>query len=47
MLAHNGTIKKSNDHSFWVTLAEIIIMVGLGAFQLYYIKKVLDNKRMI
>ena len=31
----------------YVTLVEIVVMVTLGIFQVYYLKKVLDNKRMI
>jgi hypothetical protein len=31
----------------YVTVVEIVVMVALGVFQVYYIKKVLDNKRMI
>lgn len=40
-------VKKSSQHSMWTTLIEIVIMIGLGLFQLFYIKRVLDNKRMI
>ena len=31
----------------YVTLVEIVVMVNLGIFQVYFLKKVLDNKRMI
>lgn len=31
----------------YVTIVEIVVMVTLGIFQVYYLKKVLDNKRMI
>ena len=31
----------------YVTLVEIVVMVTLGILQVYYLKKVLDNKRMI
>ena len=39
--------RKSNSDSFYVTIVEVLIMAGLGFFQIYYIKKVLDNRRMI
>ena len=31
----------------YVTIVEIVVMVTLGIFQVYYLNKVLDNKRMI
>ena len=31
----------------YLTIIEIAVMVALGVFQVYYLKKVLDNKRMI
>jgi len=31
----------------YTSTGEILIMVALGVFQVYYLKKVLDNKRMI
>lgn len=49
ILAHNmnTAIKKSGNQSFWITIFEIVLMIGLGVFQVYYLKRVLDNKRMI
>ena len=40
-------VKNSTEQSLYTSIFEIVFMVGLGAFQVYYLKKVLDNKRMI
>jgi uncharacterized membrane protein len=40
-------VKKAHTRTYWVTVLEVLVMIGLGVFQLYYIKKILDNKRMI
>ena len=31
----------------YISGLEIVVMLALGVFQVYYLKKVLDNKRMI
>lgn len=47
MLGYINTIRNSTDQTLFVTAIEIGIMIGLGVFQVYYLKRVLDNKRMI
>ncbi|CDW80272.1 UNKNOWN [Stylonychia lemnae] len=41
------TVQNTTQNSLYSTVLEILIMIGLGAFQVYHLKKVLDNKRMI
>ena len=40
-------LRVSREQTMYLTIVEIILMVALGVFQVYYLKKVLDNKRMI
>ena len=47
MMSFIETLKNSIEHSMYLIILEIVIMIGLGVFQVAYIKKVLDNKRMI
>ena len=39
--------KRSTETSFWVTMCEILTIIAFAAFNVYYIKRVLDNKRTI
>jgi hypothetical protein len=40
-------IKSSSQHTLYLTLLEITVMLTLAFFQVYSIKKVLENKRVI
>ena len=40
-------MKNSAKNSLYWTIAEVVAMLSLAIFQVYYIKKVLDNKRMV
>ena len=39
--------KDSQEHSFYMTVAEIVAIIFFAIFNVYYIKRVLDNKRTI
>ena len=47
MVGYINNIKFTTEQSLYSTVLEIVVMVALGVFQVYYLKKVLDNKRMI
>ena len=42
-----NNVKYSTENTLYLTVVEIAVMIGLGVFQVFYLKKVLDNKRMI
>ncbi len=47
MLGYISTIRNSTEQTLYLTVIEIVVMLGLGVFQVFYLKRVLDNKRMI
>lgn len=47
MVGYINNIKFTTEQSLYSTVLEVVVMVALGVFQVYYLKKVLDNKRMI
>ena len=42
-----SNVRNSTESTLYLTVLEIAVMIGLGIFQVYYLKKVLENKRMI
>ena len=47
MVGYINNIKFTTEQSLYSTVLEVVVMVALGVFQVYYLKKVLDYKRMI
>ncbi len=45
--SHNITVESSMSSNMWVVLIETLFIVGLAAAQIFFIKRILDNKRMI
>lgn len=45
--SHNFTVEKSMNSNVWVVIIETIFIIALAAAQIYFIKKVLDNKRVV
>jgi hypothetical protein len=37
----------ATETSLWVTIGEIVAIIGFACFNVYYIKRILDNKRTI
>ena len=46
LLYYTGQAKAKED-SFYMTIAEIVAILAFAAFNVYYIKRILDNKRTI
>ena len=44
--AHFKTVASANRNVFWFSLVESLGVVGVTAWQIYYIKKLLDNRRV-
>jgi hypothetical protein len=42
MSGYIANIKQTTEQSMYGTALEIAVMLGLGAFQVYYLKKVLE-----
>ena len=40
-------MRYTTEQTLYLTIFEIVVMIGLGVFQVFYLKRVLDNKRMI
>lgn len=43
----NQAVEESNAYTWWATVAEMVVFVGFAGFQVYYIKNMLDNKRLL
>jgi hypothetical protein len=42
-----ANVKHSTEATQWLSGIEIAVMIVLGVFQVWYLKRILDNKRMI
>lgn len=45
--AHMKTVSDANTSLFWLSLLECVGVVAVSLWQVYYIKKLLDNRRVI
>jgi len=45
--SHYKTLSGANSNVLWMSLVECIGVVGVTAWQLYYVKKLLDNRRVL
>ena len=45
--SHFKTVAAANRNVFWFSLLESIGVIGVTAWQIYYIKKLLDNRRVL
>ena len=45
--SHNFTIERSLSKNVWVIIVETIFIIILAAAQIYFIKRILDNKRIV
>ena len=43
---HYKTVASANKNVFWFSIVESIGVIGVTAWQIYYIKKLLDNRRV-
>ena len=44
---HYKTVSSANRNVFWFSLLESIGVIGVTAWQIYYIKRLLDNRRVL
>ena len=44
---HYKTVASANTNVFWFSLLESVGVIGVTAWQIYYIKKLLDNRRVL
>jgi hypothetical protein len=47
MDSYNVGIEGSQKNIQWVTAIEVVVMISLAVYQLWHIKGVLDNRRMV
>jgi hypothetical protein len=45
--SHNFTVIKSMNTNVWVVVIETIFIILLACAQIYFIKRILDNKRVV
>jgi len=45
--AHNSTVKGSMRTHFWISVLETLCIIGLAAAQIYFVKRILQHKRVI
>ena len=45
--AHNRSVRDSLQTNYWIAAVECLCIVSLSFAQIYFIKKILDNKRII
>lgn len=45
--SHNATVESTMSNYVWMILLETMVLVALAAAQIYFIKRILDNKRVI
>jgi len=45
--SHYKTVESANRNVFWFSLLECVGVVGVTCWQVYYVKRILDHRRMI
>mmetsp|Transcript_13528 Transcript_13528/g.25471 ORF Transcript_13528/g.25471 Transcript_13528/m.25471 type:complete len:229 (+) Transcript_13528:678-1364(+) len=45
--SHFQTIAEANSHLFWLSVVECLCIIGVTAWQVIYVKKLLDHRRVI
>ena len=45
--SHNSTVKGSLKISFWMCVLEALWIIGLAGAQIYFVKRILQHKRVI
>lgn len=45
--SHNATIRNSVSTSYWISILETLCIIGLAAAQIYFIKRILQHKRVM
>jgi hypothetical protein len=45
--SHNMTVKNSMKTNFWISILETLCIIGLAAAQIYFIKRILQHKRVL
>lgn len=45
--SHYKTVENANRNLFWFSLLECLGVIGVTTWQVYYIKKIMDHRRMI
>lgn len=45
--SHNKTVRNSLKTNFWIAVLETLCIIGLAGAQIYFIKKILQHKRVI
>jgi hypothetical protein len=45
--SHNSSVKKSMSRNYWISIFETLCIIGLAGAQIYFIKRILQHKRVL